>query len=137
MWFVLTNLVVQCLTQISDLVLANYSSGNKKGIWGEYLFSFRSTGAQLDILLHKAYRVLHGINLFPYGVQSFTKEIAVPSTTTSVTFESDIHVKPSSAEAASQLNGCVMRAYGNGCGTIPNDVLEYISASLPAEIDNS
>ena len=133
----LPTLVVQCLTQISDFVLANYSAGNEKGIWGEYPFSFRSAGAQLDILLHKAYRVLHGINLSPYGVQSFTKEIAVPSTTTSVTFESDIHVKPSSAEAAAQLYRCVMRAYGNGRRTIPNDALEYISASLPAEIDNS
>jgi hypothetical protein len=131
----LPTLVVQCLTQISDFALANFGIGKGKGIWGEDPFSFRSTGVQLDVLLQKAYRVLHGIHLSPYGVQNFTKDIAVPIST-SVTFDSKIHVMPSSTKASAQLYRCVMRAYGNGRRTIPNEALECISASLPAEINN-
>ena len=130
-------LVVKCLTQISDFVLANFGCGKETGIWGEYLFSCRSVGAQLDILLHRAYRVIHGINLSPYGLQTFRKDFAVPIATTSISYDSDILVPPSSAEAGAQLYRCVMRSYGKGRRSIPTDALECISASLPAESDNT
>jgi len=114
-------IITKVLGNISDFVMEKYGDGNNASsrLWAEeYPFGFRRAGAQLDILLHKAYKCLHGIHLSSQNSHTaVSKDYAIPVTTASA--------------LTAQLYRCIMRAYAGGRRTIPIDSLECVLSALP------
>lgn len=107
-------IVSKVLGDISDFVLEHFSEDKmsiNKAVWvEEYPFGFRRSGAQLDVLLYKAYQCLYGVDL-------------------SMQHSNNI-------KSSAQLYRCLMRTYKGGRKTISTDVLECILSALP-EVDES
>ncbi len=130
-------IAVRVLTNISDYVLLEFSEENDpekigKRIWEEeHPFGFRRAGFQLDLLLHRAYRCLHGISISSPHIQNMVdKDAAIPTPASSPSTNSKCF-RPESTQAAIQLYRCVKRAYSNGRRHIPSYIFDCISSSLP------
>lgn len=132
-------MVSRVLTSISDFVLVEFAEEKKSrsrdmAIWDdEYPFGFRSAGIQLDFLLHRAYRCLHGITMSAAHLTAHVAKDAVyPAANTSPPAGRLCYLPPSTT-AAIQMYRCLKRAYCNSRRTIPADALGCISSSLPKE----
>ena len=145
-------LVTRVLNCIAEFVLTEFveekvdCKSSCGGIWAEqYPFGFTSSGAQLDLILHKAYRCLHGFTLVaPHHQSSIKSDAAVPSVSLPISQESFRYVKPESTKAAAQLYRCINRAYSgkrrSGVRTFKVTNLSLalecvLSALPPMEID--
>jgi len=106
-------------------------------LWSEqYPCSFRAAGAQLDLLLHRAYRCLHGINLSgPQLVSQLSKESIFPIPS-SGNLDSSFYFLPESMDAAVKLYRCVRRSYFNCRKRVPAEVFKCILSVLPKESEN-
>ncbi len=130
-------ITVRVLTNISDFVLLEFNEENdqeqtRKPIWDdEHPFGFRRVGFQLDLLLHRAYRCLHGICISSPHIQNMVdKDAAIPTPVSSPSTNNKCF-RPESTQAAIQLYRCVKRAYSNGRRNIPSYIFDCISSSLP------
>jgi hypothetical protein len=137
--FFLPLIVTRVLSSISDFALVEFAEEKKSraremAIWDdEYPFGFRSPGIQLDLLLHRAYRCLHGINISATHLTTrLAKDAVYPASNTSPP-ANRLYYLPQSTLAAIKIYRCLKRAYCNGRRIIPNDVLGCISTSLPKE----
>ena len=95
-------------------------------IWDEtYPFGFRGAGAQLDLLLHRAFRCLHGINISsPHLATQVAKDAVYPTSFTGIP-GNELYFLPESTMAAMiRIYRCAKRAYSNGRRSIPQDILE-------------
>jgi len=135
--FFLPLIVARVLSSISDHVLTEFCEKKehrcrKKAIWDEvYPFGFRSAGAQLDLLLHRAYRCLHGINVSsPHLMNQVGKDAVYPPPST-LPPQNLQYFLPESTKAAIQIYRCVKRAYSNVRRSIPLEALDCISSALP------
>ncbi len=132
---------VSVLGGIADFILNEFSGINAKDrVWAEdYPFGFRGPGAQLDALLHKAYRCLHGISLSAQNNNlSPSRGYAIPSVTqvAPLTSMNSNFVPPESILASSRLYRCIMRAYAGGRRTIPQGALECVLSAIPSDTEN-
>jgi hypothetical protein len=80
--FFLPLIVSRVLSNISDFVLKHFAEEKihrpeELAIWDdEYPFGFRGSGIQLDFLLHRAYRCLHGFNILaPHLAKNATLKV--------------------------------------------------------------
>ena len=109
-------------------------------LWAEnYPFGFRDSGAQLDSLLHKAYRCLHGINISAQNNHMLlSKDFAVPQIvqTSNLTLLKQNSVDPETTQAGARLYRCIMRTYAGGRRTIPKDALECVLSAMPSTSEN-
>lgn len=135
--------VSRVLTNIADYVMReflegeNLTSTNSAALRDEeFPYSFRAAGAQLDLLLHKAYRCLHGINLSgPHLVSQVSKECISPIQS-SANLDSSFYFLPESRVAAVRLYRCVRRSYFNCRKRVPGEVFKCILSVLPKESEN-
>mmetsp|Transcript_18618 Transcript_18618/g.28908 ORF Transcript_18618/g.28908 Transcript_18618/m.28908 type:complete len:1041 (-) Transcript_18618:55-3177(-) len=111
-----------CENELSDGLEGQFAK--KEGIWSdEYPFGLDTSGAELDMLLSKAYLCLHGISL---TTQNHSCSSSL-SNCSSVSF-----FAPESVKNGCQLYRCVMRIYsGKARKSPPKKILEYISSVLP------
>lgn len=126
---------VRSLTKFADVLLIVFGSNesDRRGaVWAEqYPYSTRSTGHQLDALLHKAYRCLHGFALTSQG-NSPNNDLATPVMSISSQFCSSKSYPPESQIAAAQMYRCIRRAYPTkGRRSPPKSALECVAAALP------
>jgi len=139
--------VARCGTFLADLILKGCRGGdgeeamevqcaNMTGIWSEeYPYGVRKAGLKLDLLLHKAYRCLHGISLL-HGSSGNT-ESSVCSTSQGLESQKKHFVLPESTRAAAQLYRCIRRAYGSkGRRSPPKAALECVNAALPPVVES-
>lgn len=136
-----SQLMFSVLGGISDFVLEEYSDIDPEHrLWAEnYPFGFRDSGAQLDALLHKAYRCLHDINISAQNNHLLqSKDIAVPQIvqTSNSTLIKQNSVNPESTRAGARLYRCIMRTYVGGRRTIPKDALECVLSAMPSTSEN-
>ncbi len=128
-------IITRVLGNISDFVMETYGEGDNVSsrVWAEeYPFGFRRAGAQLDNLLYKAYRCLHGIHLSSQNNHvSISKDYAIPVSATTLASANQKFFAPSSVKASAILYRCIMRAYAGGRRTIPIDCLECVLSALP------
>lgn len=129
-------IVSKILGDISDFVLEEYcESRDQISLWNEnYPFGFRTSGLQLDALLHKAYRCLFGINLTSQNSYNhLPSDYVVPTLFTGAftPMQNKRYSSPDSVKSSAQLYRCIMRAYTGGRRTIPTDALECVSSALP------
>ena len=141
--------VLNCITEyfLTEFVVEKfYCTSSCDGVWEEHcLFGFTSSGAQLDLILHKSYRCLHGFTLVASHHQSSIKlDAEVPSVSlpiSQVLFKYDIS---DATKAPAQVYRCINRAYsgkrhsGVRTFTVTNVslVLECVLSALsPIEID--
>jgi len=127
---------VRTLTKFADVLLIVFGSNesDRRGaVWAEqYPYSTRSTGHQLDALLHKAYRCLHGFALTSQG-NSPNNDLATPVMSISSQFGSSKSYPPDSQIAAAQMYRCIRRAYPTkGRRSPPKSALECVAAALPS-----
>ena len=116
---VLPLLLIRVLNFITEFVLTEfvvekmYCKSSCGGIWADhYPFGFISSGSQLDFLLRKSYRCLHGFTLVALHHQSFTKsDAAAPSDSLSISQESFKYVIPDATKATARLYRCISQAY--------------------------
>ena len=129
---ILTIAVVRCLTHLSDILLSGTfenSDDDRKGIWSEtYPYGCRRAGAQLDCILQKAYRCLHGFTLANAMLEknSMSDDYACPKPTLNSTTNpsnsptptitknytaKECYFPPESSLAAAQLYRCIIRTY--------------------------
>eukprot|EP00978_Attheya_sp_CCMP212_P004084 scaffold8837_cov54-Attheya_sp.AAC.2 len=127
--------VVRTLSRIGDIFLLEFQDGtgpsqSSTGLWADqYPFGTRTAGSQLDLLLHRAYRCLHGFTLV--GVMPHASGAHVANT---VTHGDQVTVKPYPPEsntAAAQLYRCIKRAYAHGRRSPPKAALECVALALP------
>lgn len=128
---------VRTLTKFADVLLTVFGSNqaDRRGaVWAEqYPYSARSTGHQLDTLLHKAYRCLHGFTLTTQG-SSQSSDLAFPVMSIGSQLDSTkFHFyPPESTQKAAQMYRCIRRAYPTkGRRSPPKNALECVAAALP------
>ena len=128
---------VRTLTKFADVLLTVFGSNqaDRRGaVWAEqYPYSTRSTGHQLDALLYKAYRCLHGFTLTCQG-SSQNNDLAMP--VISIGSQLDLTTfnfySPESTQKAAQLYRCIRRAYPNkGRRSPPKSALDCVATALP------
>lgn len=135
--FSLSLIVVRVLTAIADFVMVQFAQerqgrSRQAAIWDdEYPFGFRCAGAQLDLILHRAYRCLHGINISASHLISHVAKDAIYPHSSTTSPANKVYYLPESTPAAIKLYRCMKRAYSNGRRSIPSDVLGCISTALP------
>jgi hypothetical protein len=135
--------VSRVLSKVADHVMREFHDVDKMAstkadaLWNEeYPDSFRAAGAQLDLLLHRAYRCLHGINLSgPHLVSQVSKESIFPIPT-SGSLDGLLYFLPESIDAAVRLYRCVRRSYFNCRKRVPAEVFKCILSVLPKESEN-
>lgn len=136
----LSQVTVRVLTNISELVLNLFSQPHTSlGIWADsYPSGFQNSGMQLDLILHKAYNRLYGIQLTaPHFYTLIKSDTSVPSMSfISLESESNI-ITHISITTVIQLYRCLRRAYSNARRTIPSELLDFISSNLPPPDDES
>jgi hypothetical protein len=134
--------VSRVLSKIADFVMYEFDDDSEKEaylkVWNEeYPHSFRGAGAQLDLLLHRAYRCLHGINLSsPHLVAHVSKECMFPVPSTGNT-DGSFYFLPESITAAVQLYRCVRRSYFSCRKRVPAEVFKCILSVLPKEKEST
>jgi hypothetical protein len=137
---ILSQVTIRVLTNISELVLNLFSQPHSSlGIWADsYPSGFQNSGMQLDLILHKAYNRLFGIQLTaPHFYTSIKSDASVPSMNfISLESESNI-ITHISITTVIQLYRCLRRAYSNARRTIPSELLDFISSNLPPPDDES
>ena len=128
---------VRTLTKFADVLLTVFGSNqaDRRGaVWAEqYPHSTRSTGHQLDALLHKAYRCLHGFTLTSQGNPQ-NSDLAFPVMSIGSQLDSTRFrfYPPESTQKAAQLYRCIRRAYPTkGRRSPPKTALECVAAALP------
>ena len=128
---------VRTLTKFADVLFTVFGSNqaDRRGaVWAEqYPYSTRSTGHQLDALLHKAYRCLHGFTLTTQG-SSQSSDLAFPVMSIGSQLDSAKFrfYPPESTQKAAQLYRCIRRAYPTkGRRSPPKNALECVAAALP------
>jgi len=127
---------VRTLTKFADvlhIVFGSNQSDRRGAVWAEqYPYSTRSTGHQLDALLHKAYRCLHGFALTSQG-NSPSNDLAIPVMSISSQLSSTKSYPPESTQKAAQMYRCIRRAYPTkGRRSPPKSALECVAAALPS-----
>ena len=149
--FFLPLLVVRALTGISGFALEEFSdyhsedqqrennknevvapSSSKKGLWApKYPFGFRTAGLQLDGLLHKAYRCLHGIHLVSHHASN--SSFVTSNHHAEGSKKKKCFFPPENAKKSVQLYRCVVRTYANCRRSLPIDALQCVALSLPPD----
>lgn len=136
----LSYIVIRSLTSISDFVLNSFSQhDNTLGIWADdYPVGFQTSGMQLDLILHKAYYRLYGVQLTaPHFYASIPSDASVPSMNFSASDSKSELAPVPSVTTVVQFYRCLRRAYSNGRRVIPSDLLDFISSNLPPPDDES
>lgn len=133
--------VVRVLSHISDTMLSEFQEDEKdncsfnrnNAIWSqEYPYGTRKIGGQLDLLLHKAYRCLHGFSLGSSHLQVKESSGHVLNSSNSTLDPSKFRFfQPESMMAAAQLYRCVKRTYFHSRKLPPRAALETIASALP------
>jgi len=136
----LSYIVIRSLTSISDFVLNVFSQhDNTLGIWADdYPVGFQTSGMQLDLILHKAYYRLYGVQLTaPHFYSSIPSDASVPSMNFSALESEPEFVPVPPVTTVVQFYRCLRRAYSNGRRVIPSELLDFISSNLPPPDDES
>ena len=142
--FFLPLIVARVLSNIADFVLIEFSETKDRprnmAVWeDEFPCGFRCAGAQLDLLLLRAYRCLHGISLTSSHLMTqVVKDAVVPPLHQGSTDHNLYYFRPESDEAAIRLYRCVMRSACNSRKRVPVplDVFDCIRSALPKEIED-
>ena len=129
--------VVRTLTHIADVLLNIYGTDDvdkRGGVWAEeFPYSVRKTGLQLDSMLHKAYRCLHGFTLTSQNIQNELRDLPLPNIAMGGQIPSSKFYPPESTKAAIRLYRCIRRAYPcKGRRSPPKQSLECVASILPA-----
>ena len=128
-------ITARVLNSFADALLMS-ANGNdsdneeENPLWTDYKYGFRTLGAHLDKVLHRAYKILFGFNLATLvdnvgpGVNSGERQSSS---------------RPENTKAAIHLYRCVMRACSQGKKTPPKAALMTIISALPetSETDKS
>jgi len=142
--FFLPLIVARSLSHIADFVLIEFSERKDRprnmAVWeDEFPCGFRCAGAQLDLLLLRAYRCLHGISLTSSHLMTqVVKDAVVPPLHQGSTDHSLYYFRPESDKAAIRLYRCVMRSACNSRKRVPvpPDVFDCIRSALPKETED-
>ena len=126
-------IVARLLSNMADFVLINFGTS----IWDEaYPFGFRSSFAQLDLLLLRAYRCLHGFNFnAPHLASKIERDLIIPTNSSTAT-NGLFYFRPESCDAAIKLYRCVIRSVFESKKRIPIEIFDCIRSLFPKDSAN-